>query len=291
MSKLICWIKAIRPQTLFVSMSSVILATATAIHVTDIEWLPACLCLVFAMLAQITSNLANDYADFVNGSDKNRIGPPRMASSGLIAPRKMYNATVLCAILSFFTGLPLIWWGGWWLLIPGIIIIIAAIAYSSGPFPFSYHSLGDIAVIVFYGIIPVSFTFYILTETFNYRILLEGLLLGLIINELLIVNNYRDMEQDAMNNKKTTVLLFGRKPAKFIFVMIPYIVTLLTFWLLSDRVEIKNSIVGFIPFVIYVTFVNLRFVKAEKEELNKLLGMASLESIVYTFSTILALSL
>lgn len=88
------------------------------------------------------------------------------------------------------------------MLIPGIIIIISAIAYSSGPFPFSYHYLGDIAVIVFFGIIPVSFTFYILTETFNYRILLEGLLLGLIINELLIVNNYRDMEQDAMNNKK-----------------------------------------------------------------------------------------
>lgn len=291
MSKLLCWIKAIRPQTLFVSISSVMLATAAAMQVTDIEWLPACLCLVFAILAQITSNLANDYADFINGSDKNRIGPPRMTSSGLISPRAIYYATVLCAILVFFTGLPLIWWGGWWLLIPGIIIIISAIAYSSGPFPFSYHYLGDIAVIVFFGIIPVSFTFYILTETFNYRILLEGLLLGLIINELLIVNNYRDMEQDAMNNKKTTVLLFGRKPAKFIFVMIPYIVTLLTFWLLSDRVEIKNSIVGFIPFVIYVTFVNLRFVKAEKEKLNKLLGMASLESIVYTFSTILALTL
>lgn len=291
MSKLLCWIKAIRPQTLFVSISSVMLATAAAMQVTEIEWLPACLCLVFAILAQITSNLANDYADFINGSDKNRIGPPRMTSSGLISPRAIYYATVLCAILAFFTGLPLIWWGGWWLLIPGIIIIISAIAYSSGPFAFSYHYLGDIAVIVFFGIIPVSFTFYILTETFNYRILLEGLLLGLIINELLIVNNYRDMEQDAMNNKKTTVLLFGRKSAKFIFVMIPYIVTLLTFWLLSDRVEIKNSIVGFIPFVIYVTFVNLRFVKAEKEELNKLLVMASLESIVYTFSTILALSL
>ncbi len=291
MSKLICWIKAIRPQTLFVSMSSVILATASAMQVTDIEWLPACLCLVFAMLAQITSNLANDYADFVNGSDKNRIGPPRMASSGLIAPRKMYNAAVLCAILSFFTGLPLIWWGGWWLLIPGIIIIIAAIAYSSGPFPFSYHSLGDIAVIVFFGIIPVSFTFYILTDTFNYRILLEGLLLGLIINELLIVNNYRDMEQDAMNNKKTTVVLFGRKPAKFIFVTVPYFVTILTFLVLNDRVEIRNSIVGFIPFIIYVTFVNLKFVRTEKEELNKLLGMASLESIIYTLSTILALSL
>lgn len=291
MSKLLCWIKAIRPQTLFVSISSVMLATAAAMQVTEIEWLPACLCLVFAILAQITSNLANDYADFINGSDKNRIGPPRMTSSGLISPRAMYYATVLCAILAFFTGLPLIWWGGWWLLIPGIIIIISAIAYSSGPFAFSYHYLGDIAVIVFFGIIPVSFTFYILTETFNYRILLEGLLLGLIINELLIVNNYRDMEQDAMNNKKTTVLLFGRKSAKFIFVMIPYIVTLLTFWLLSDRVEIKNSIVGFIPFVIYVTFVNLRFVKAEKEELNKLLVMASLESIVYTFSTILALTL
>lgn len=202
MSKLLCWIKAIRPQTLFVSISSVMLATAAAMQVTDIEWLPACLCLVFAILAQITSNLANDYADFINGSDKNRIGPPRMTSSGLISPRAIYYATVLCAILAFFTGLPLIWWGGWWLLIPGIIIIISAIAYSSGPFPFSYHYLGDIAVIVFFGIIPVSFTFYILTETFNYRILLEGLLLGLIINELLIVNNYRDMEQDAMNNKK-----------------------------------------------------------------------------------------
>lgn len=290
MSKLLCWIKAIRPQTLFVSISSVMLATAAAMQVTDIEWLPACLCLVFAILAQITSNLANDYADFINGSDKNRIGPPRMTSSGLISPRAIYYATVLCAILAFFTGLPLIWWGGWWLLIPGIIIIISAIAYSSGPFPFSYHYLGDIAVIVFFGIIPVSFTFYILTETFNYRILLEGLLLGLIINELLIVNNYRDMEQDAMNNKKTTVLLFGRKSAKFIChdSLHRDIIDILAIERQSGN---KNSIVGFIPFVIYVTFVNLRFVKAEKEELNKLLVMASLESIVYTFSTILALTL
>lgn len=176
------------------------------------------------------------------------------------------------------------------MLIPGIIIIISAIAYSSGPFPFSYHYLGDIAVIVFFGIIPVSFTFYILTETFNYRILLEGLLLGLIINELLIVNNYRDMEQDAMNNKKQQCCCLAGN-LRNLFCHDSLHRDIIDILAIERQSGNKNSIVGFIPFVIYVTFVNLRFVKAEKEELNKLLGMASLESIVYTFSTILALTL
>lgn len=291
MSKLNHWIKAIRPKTLFVSMSSVITATALATQITEIKWVPACLCLVFAVFAQITSNLANDYGDYKSGGDKERIGPMRMTASGIISPKAMRNATVLFAILSFITGLPLILWGGWKLLPVGIIILLAAIAYSSGPFPFSYHALGDVAVIVFYGIVPVSFTFYILTDIFNIRILLEGLLLGLIVNELLIVNNYRDMEQDAANNKKTTVVLFGRKAMRIIFVAMPYIVTILTFFVLSNRVKIENYLIGFTPFIIYSTFVNIRFIKAEKEELNKLLGMASLESIVYTAGTIISLSL
>ena len=270
MSKLLCWIKAIRPQTLFVSISSVMLATAAAMQVTDIEWLPACLCLVFAILAQITSNLANDYADFINGSDKNRIGPPRMTSSGLISPRAIYYATVLCAILAFFTGLPLIWWGGWWLLIPGIIIIISAIAYSSGPFPFSYHYLGDIAVIVFFGIIPVSFTFYILTETFNYRILLEGLLLGLIINELLIVNNYRDYRQDKAAGKRTTIVIFGRR-----FGRVMYLVN----GIIALALVLPFLFLASLPFILLFALFFTLFIKTwqdlrhrEGKALNKTLG-------------------
>ncbi len=276
---------------MFVSMSSVITATALAMQVTEIKWLPACLCLVFAVLAQITSNLANDYGDYKNGSDKERIGPMRMTAAGIISPKAMRNATILFAALSFIVGLPLILWGGWKLLPAGIIIIAAAIAYSSGPFPFSYHSLGDVAVIVFYGIVPVTFTFYILTDIFSISVLLEGLLLGFVINELLIVNNYRDMEQDAANNKKTTVVIFGRKVMRFIFVIIPYVVTILTFFILNDKVGAGNFLIGFAPFIIYATFVNIRFVKAKKEELNKLLGMASFESIVYTAGTIISLSL
>ena len=124
------WIRAARPKTLLVSMSPVLMSIALSSSHVEIAWLPAVICFVFALLAQVASNYINDYSDGVKGSDAHRLGPQRMVASGLIPPKKMLRATVIVLALSFFLGCSLLFWGGWVLLPFGLLILLCALAYS-----------------------------------------------------------------------------------------------------------------------------------------------------------------
>ena len=276
------WIKAARPKTLPVSRAPVVMSVALASIFVTINWLPAIICLVFAVMAQILSNFVNDYADGLKGSDTERLGPQRMVASGLIPPQKMLHGIIVWGILTFLLGCTLLYWGGWILLPFGIIILLCALAYSAGPFPLSRHALGDIAVILFYGMAPVVLTFFIQTCFVNWQIVIAGLAIGIVANNLLIVNNYRDAEQDSKYGKITTVTIFGKRFMKYVFHLNP-IISIILIYLVFESFIILYC---FIPYLVYCIFVSVRFAKAKGMEFNKLIALASFESVIFALTII-----
>lgn len=179
------------------------------------SWAPAVICLVFALLVQIGTNFANDYSDFIKGADReDRLGPRRAVASGLILARTMARATVLTFAAAFLAGLSLIPWGGWWLLPIGIASLVFGWAYTGGPYPLAYHGLGDVFVFVFFGLVAVGGTFFVMARHIDGTVILAAVPVGLLATNILVVNNYRDMETDARAGKRTTVVRFGRGYAR-----------------------------------------------------------------------------
>lgn len=214
------WIEAMRLRTLPVGCSGVIGGTACALYHGHFAVLPFLICLFFAILSQISSNFANEYYDFKNGLDKKgREGFRRGVTEGDITPLAMKRATFLTLAIACVAGCSLIIWGGWWLIFIGIAIAIFALAYSTGPFPLSHNGLGDVTVIIFFGFVPVIFTQYVISTIllFDSTTILTGAAIGLMASNVLIVNNYRDVEDDRSVGKRTTVVLLGKKTMSIVY--------------------------------------------------------------------------
>lgn len=206
-----------RLRTLPVSVAGVFMAVAFAILYHTFYWVPAMLCLLFAVLAQIASNFANEYYDYKRGLDRpGREGPRRGVTEGDITPEDMRNATFITLGLACAVGCMLLLFGGWWLIIVGAAIALGVVAYSAGPFPLSHHGLGEVAVMLFFGIIPVNFTYYLESGTWNLMVALASVAVGLMGANVIIVNNYRDRDDDAAVGKRTLAVRFG-KPAMMSF--------------------------------------------------------------------------
>ncbi|MBR5550774.1 MAG: 1,4-dihydroxy-2-naphthoate octaprenyltransferase [Muribaculaceae bacterium] len=206
------WIEAMRLRTLPVSLAGVIMAWGFNFINHNFNLTPAILCLLFALLAQISSNFANEYYDFKSGLDrKGRDGHRRGVTEGDITPRAMKMATYGTLALACAVGCSLIYYGGWWLLPMGIVIALGAMAYSAGPYPLSRHGLGEVAVLFFFGIIPVTLTYYVQSLEWNIQVLFASISVGLMGANVLIVNNYRDHDDDKNVGKRTLAVIFGRK--------------------------------------------------------------------------------
>lgn len=208
------WIEAMRLRTLPVSVAGVMGGTSCAIYHHGFSVLPFLICLFFAVLAQITSNFANEYYDYKNGLDKKgREGFRRGVTEGDISPKAMKRAVFITMAIAACVGATLVIWGGWWLVFVGLAVGIFALAYSTGPFPLSTNGLGEIAVIIFFGFVPVIFTDYVQTRIlyFDSITMFTGAAIGLMGANVLIVNNYRDMEDDKAVGKRTSVVILGRR--------------------------------------------------------------------------------
>ena len=206
------WVEAARPKTLPAAVIPVLVGTALAAAHRTANYGSAAICLLFALLVQIGTNFANDYFDFVKGADTPaRVGPRRAVAAGLIAPRTMLAATTLVLILAFLVGLLLVREGGWILLPIGIVSIVCAIAYTGGPFPLGYNGLGDVFVFIFFGLVAVDTTFYVQAGGLAPDVTSCAAAVGLLAANILVANNYRDVETDARAGKKTLVVRFGRK--------------------------------------------------------------------------------
>lgn len=234
-SKIEAWLEAARPRTLPASISPVLLGNALAYYEGIFDIIPAILCLFVALFAQIASNFANDYFDFKKGADtEDRLGPDRAVAQGWISPKAMLIGTFITLGLACILGLLLIRFADWRLLGVGVAIAVCVLAYSAGPFPLAYKGLGDVCVLLFYGVIPVCFTYYVQTLHFSLLSFLLSISLGLLSVNILVVNNYRDYEQDKVACKKTTVVLFGRRFGRVFYVVNECIAFLLIFPLLLE---------------------------------------------------------
>ena len=216
------WIEAMRLRTLPVSVAGVAGGISCAIAAHAFAVAPALICLAFAIIAQIISNFANEYFDFKNGIDKKgREGFRRGVTEGDISPRAMKRAIIILLIVDALVGGSLIIWGGWWLIFVGLVIGLFAFGYSTGPWPLSHNGLGDIAVVIFFGLVPVLFTEYVQMRVWNPDSITwcTGLAIGLMAANVLIVNNYRDADDDRLVNKRTTVVIFGRKTMSLVYLL------------------------------------------------------------------------
>ena len=208
------WIEAMRLRTLPVSISGVLAGISCAVAMGYFKVVPAVLCLLFAMLAQIASNFGNEYYDYKNGVDKKgREGFRRGVTEGDISSTAMKYATFGTLGAAAAVGCLMLFYGSWWMIPVGICIGLFALAYSAGPYPLSHHGLGDVAVVLFFGVVPVTLTCYLQQGNWDGLgcSLPVSVAVGLMAANVLIVNNYRDKDDDEAVGKNTTVVIFGRK--------------------------------------------------------------------------------
>ncbi|MBS0662297.1 MAG: 1,4-dihydroxy-2-naphthoate polyprenyltransferase [Verrucomicrobia bacterium] len=205
------WLHAARPRTLPAAVAPVLVGSGLAWKDGRFDARAAGLCLGFSLLIQIGTNFANDYYDFVKGADTAaRVGPRRAVAAGLIAPGTMRVAMWLAFAASFLCGLGLIAWGGPWLVAIGVASILCGIAYTGGPWPLGYHGLGDVFVFGFFGLVAVGATYFVQAGRVSGDALLAAVPIGLLTTNILVVNNYRDVETDRAAGKRTLVVRFGR---------------------------------------------------------------------------------
>jgi len=281
------WIECTRVRTLPVSLSGVVIAMGFAQYMGCFKWVPALLCLLFALLAQIVSNMANEYFDYLQGADKKgRVGPRRGVTEGDIKPTTLRNVTAITLVVACAVGCGLIPYGGWWLLPVGIVIAIAALAYSTGPYPISYHGLGELMVFIFFGLVPVNLTYYVQALRWEPIVMLASIAIGLMGVNVLLVNNYRDVEDDRESGKRTSVVIFGRQPAAMAYLFNGYIAiaALSPLWLITALGRGPSRWCLLVP-VIYLVMHTVTWYRLRHREgaaLNPLLGGTARNMLIFT---------
>ena len=287
------WIEAMRLRSLPVSVSGVLMAIGIAAWQGLFRWTPAVLCLVFALLAQIVSNFANEYYDYRRGADKKgRVGPRRGVTEGDIRPSTLLRVTYITLAVACAVGCGLITYGGWAMIPVGIVIAAFALAYSTGPYPLSYHGLGELTVFLFYGIVPVVFGHYVIAGRFDALAVLGGMTIGFMGVNVLLINNYRDMDDDIDAGKRTAVVIFGRRLAAvaYLFNGFMAIAMLSPLWLviyLNKSMPVWTYAVPVIYLVMHlITWIKLN--RRSGAALNPLLGETARNMLIFTTLMLLA---
>ena len=163
------------------------------------------------MLIQVATNLANDYCDFVRGTDTSeRVGPVRVTQAGLLSPSAVARGMLTVMGAAVAVGLYLVVVGGWPILVVGVVSLLLAVAYSGGPYPLAYHGLGDVFVFVFFGLVAVAGTYWVQARSLVPDVFLAGAGVGALSTAILVVNNLRDWETDARAGKRTLAVRLGR---------------------------------------------------------------------------------
>lgn len=207
-SALKAYFSASRPKTWIAGISPVLIGTALAAKQGSISF-PLFLCsMLFSLLIQIGTNFANDYFDYMNGADQNRVGPPRATTLGWIQPEQMKMAYIALFIGAFFVSLPLVAVCGIWALCFVLSSIAFGIFYTGGPKPLGYMGLGDILVLIYFGPVAIAGTYFVQQHTIPP--LLLTLAPGFLSCAILTANNLRDEQTDRIAKKNTLVVRFGK---------------------------------------------------------------------------------
>ena len=280
-TKIQSWILAGRPKTLPAAVAPVLVGTGLAINRGKFILINALVALLCSLLIQIGTNYVNDLYDFLKGADnEKRKGPLRVLASGLITVKEMKTGSFLIFFLAFLLGLYLVYDAGIFVLIIGILSIAAGVAYTAGPFPLAYNGLGDLFVFMFFGIVGTTGTYYVQAKDFSYLALLSSIPVGALITNILVVNNYRDIEEDRAAGKKTLAVILGRTFARFQFIILiaaSFIIPAVLYLFYSFHIWI------FLPYLtlpLAYKLINMLFV-LEGLQLNKTLELTAKLSVLF----------
>ena len=215
------WILAARPATLPAAAVPVIVGTAAAIgDGANFRLAVFIATLVCALLIQVGTNFANDYSDFHRGADhEGRLGPLRVTQSGLITQPAVKRGIIITFGLAVLVGAALVWVGGLPIMLIGLASVVAGLAYTGGPYPLGYHGLGDLFVFVFFGLIAVTRTAYLQSGMWTLFPLVLSIPVGLIVTNILVVNNLRDLPTDLAAGKRTLATRIGERATRAQYVV------------------------------------------------------------------------
>ena len=206
----IAWL-AIRPRTLTISLSPVLVGSALAYTQNlTLQVAPFLAALLAAILIQIGTNLHNDAVDFLKGNDlPDRPGPPRITAAGWVSPAIVQQAALSCFLLALLPGIYLVWSGGWPIFWIGCASLLAGWSYSGGPLPISYTPLGEVVVLIFFGLLAVGGAGWLQHAPLDNSLWLSGFIVGLPAAAVLLVNNHRDRQADARVGRQTLAIILG----------------------------------------------------------------------------------
>ena len=287
------WFLATRPVTLSAAAVPVMLGVALAYKDSNAhcQWVPALLCLLFAWVMQIDSNLVNDFFDFKHGNDdETRLGPKRACAEGWITMKAMKWGIIFTTLLGCAIGLPLAFYGGKEMIIVGICCVLFCFLYTT---KLSYLGLGDLLVLLFFGIVPVCCTYYLVMpegiQTVSAEAILTSIACGLVVDTLLILNNYRDYDNDIKAGKKTLIVHIGKKNGERLYCALGNIGILIMIGINIYSALTYDADTKFLPFAAtYLVVHNRTFAKMRKigegRMLNKVLGYTALN--IFTFGMI-----
>lgn len=283
------WLLAARPKTLAGAATPVLLSCALAYADGWFQMIPALLCFLFAFLMQIDANFINDFFDYLKGSDReDRLGPERACAQGWITLDAMKRGIALTTMSACVVGFFLLFYGGLEMVPVGLLCILFAFLYTAGPYPLAYHGWGDVLVIVFFGFVPVGCTYYVMCHDWTWNVTIASLACGLIIDTLLMVNNYRDRDQDAKSGKKTIVVRWGGKAGERLYLFLG----LAAAWLCLLFILTGQTWAALLPQVYilphFMTWKKMVKINMGKE-LNSILGETSRNMLL--FGVLLALGL
>ena len=292
------WLLATRPKTLSAAAVPVMIGTAFAWRNTSeqFNWIPAILCLLFAWIMQIDSNLVNDYFDFKKGNDdETRLGPKRACSEGWITSDAMVWGILITTLLGCMTGIPLILYGGLEMVMVGIACVVFCFLYTT---LFSYHGLGDILVLLFFGIIPVCCTYYVCMPLHQQiptgEVIASSIACGLAIDALLIVNNYRDIDNDRSNSKITLAVRLGESKTRRLYESIGYIAAgIMIILVFFDLYQIDKLIPTYALYLIYIILHRQSYKEMKRinkgANLNQVLGLTARNILVFGLLSVAAI--
>ena len=280
-SKFNSWILAARPKTLLAAFVPVLVGSAIAILVNRFYLPYSIAALICAVLIQIGTNFTNDLYDHLKGADNNkRKGPQRALASGLISAKEMKQGIIFTFGLSFLIGLYLVYFTGWVIFVIGIISIAAGFIYTAGPFPLAYNGLGDVFVFTFFGVVGTMGTYYLHTTEFTFLSFLIALPVGAVTTNILVVNNFRDIDEDKAAGKNTLAVLIGRSLTRLEFILLLVLCYLVLILLYT---EYNFSYWIFLPFTTlpFAALLIKMLFKFSGTELNKTLELSAKFSGLY----------
>lgn len=229
------WILAARPKTLTGAITPVMIGIALAVMNEKFGWAPALICILFACLMQVAANFINDLFDHLKGTDReDRLGPERACAQGWISAGAMRIGIIITLVIACLVGSTLLFFAGWELIVVGLLCVLFSFLYTTGPYPLSYNGWGDVLVILFFGFVPVGGTYYVQALTWTTDVTIACLICGLIVDTLLVVNNYRDRDADQKSGKRTIIVRFGEPFGRYLYLMLGILASCLCLWFAID---------------------------------------------------------